>query len=49
MEMEGNTIVRIPEKRRMEKAEKTEGKGWFPSEDGKTMVKTRDKVTTAVC
>lgn len=33
METEGSTVVRVPEKRRMEKAEETEGKGWFHSGD----------------
>ena len=49
METEGSTVVSVPEKRRMEKAEEIEGKGWFHSGNGRTMVKTRDKVTTAVC
>lgn len=35
METEGSTVIRAPAKERIEKAKKTEGKGWFHSRDGR--------------
>jgi len=37
MEMEGSTVLRAPEKRRMEKVEEIEDKGCLHSRDGKEL------------